>query len=116
MTFRRLTVLLSVILVLFGLYLSQFAIYVLWDYRGLQIQEATEQDASGMSRLAGYSFMLMFGVVVLFLGLVFFSCRDVLDLRSQRAISTTYFIFGLLASSVSVYLQFSYWQSGWGRL
>ena len=116
MTFRRVAVLLALILVIFGLYLLQNATYVLWDARGLSFAELVERDAHGMSNLIGYTFMLMFGLMVLGLGLISWSCRHVLDLKSQKAISLTYFILGIGATSLAIFGQRVYWQSGWGRL
>jgi len=116
MTFRRVAVLIALVLFIFGLYLLQYVAYVLRESRGLYFQEGIARDVHGMSQLIGYTFMLMFGLMVLGLGLISWSCRHVPDLKSQKAISLAYFILGIGATSLAIFGQRVYWQSGWGQL
>jgi len=116
MTFRLVTTITAIIMIVFGLYLLSYGTYVLWEYHGLMIPERTDPDAHGMSLLVGYTLIRMFGAMVLSVGLVAWFCRHILDTKAQQALTLGFFAINALAFSLSLFQQIMYWRSGLGRL
>jgi len=118
MKFKTNIVLLSGGTLLLGIYALQYGVYCLWDYRDLVIPKAIEKDAHGMSRIVGYTFVFLLGVVLSALSFLIYSVRNVSDTQSQDSIGLCLLLMNSLACAACVYLQTTYWgwDSGWGRL
>ena len=118
MKFKTNIVLIFGVTLLLGIYALQYGVYCLWVYRDLAIREATEKDAYGMSRLVGYTFVFLLGVVLSSLSLLIYSVRNVTDTQSQNSIGLCLLLMNILACAACVYLETTYWgwDSGWGRL
>ena len=116
MTFRLGMTIAAFISVLLGLYLLVYSGYVLWEYQVVFIREAGERDAHGMSRLVGYTFMLVLGVLSLGLGTITWVCREIVDTKAQGLLTFGLFNttgLGFVAMLVS---QITYWETKWGQL
>jgi len=117
MKFKTNIVLIFGVTLFLGIYALQYGVYCLWGYRDLAILEAVEKDAYGMSRIVGYTFVFLLGVVLSALSLFIFSVRHVSDAQSQNSIGLSLLLMNLVAGAACVYLQITYWgDSGWGRL
>ena len=116
MKFSLLIKVIAAVTIIFGIYLLHYGAFCLWQYQDLLIPEVVEKDAHGMSRLVGYTFILLLGVVVLGLGSVLFMLRNLADGAVQKSVSSGLLIAFALAFLMSLYLQIVYWEAGWGRL
>ena len=116
MDYNKLMKFSSIIMLLFGVYLLQYGSYCLWGYRELLITEVVEKDANGMSRLVGFTFILMMGGLVFGLGLIIWLSRNVVDVESQQSMTLGLFATNVIAFSLSFIQQIVYWDSGWGKL
>ena|SRR5260370_34267292 len=116
MTFRLVTMIAAIILIVFAVYLLWYGAYVLWDYHRLVIPEAIDRDAHGMSRLAGYTFILLLGAMCFGLGLLTWFCKDIIDPQAQQALILGLFTVNGLAFLLSLFCQIQYWASKWGQL
>ena len=114
--FRLAMTLATIVLILFAVYLLSYGTYVLWDYHRLAIPEAMERDAHGMSRLVGYTFILLLGVMSFGLGLLAWFSKDIADPQSQQVLTLSLFTINGLAFLLSLFCQIHYWESKWGRL
>ena len=116
MTYRLGSTVAAAILIIFAVYLLSYGSYVLWDYHRIVIPEATDRDAHGMSRLVGYTFILLLGIMSLGLGFLALLCKDIIDPRAQQKIASGLFTVSGLSFSLSLFCQIQYWASNWGQL
>ena len=116
MKFNLLIRIVSLVTILLGIYLLCYGAFGLWQYQAALIPEAVEKDSHGMSRLVGYTFILMLGVLVLGLGVFSFLLRRITDVALQTSVSLGLFVAYCLAFLMSLFLQLVYWETGWGRL
>lgn len=100
----------------FGAYLLFYGSYCLWQYHVAFIPEAAEQDAHGMSRLVGYSFVLMLGVMVSGVGVMTWLARDVVDAEARQSITLGLFVLNAAAALCSLALEVTLWDTEWGKL
>ena len=116
MNFSYLIKIISAVTIIFGIYLLCYGAFCLWQYQGVLIPEAVEKDAHGMSRLVGYTFILMLGIAVSAFGLFVFMIRNVMDSFVQNSILSGLFVAYALTFLSALYLQIYYWGIAWGRL
>lgn len=116
MKFKTNIVLIFVVTLLLGIYVLQYGTYCLWESRDLLIPEYVEKDAHGMSRLVGYTFIFLLGVLLSTLSFLIYSFRNIRDTQSQNSIALGLLVMNIVVCATCIYLQIFYWGGGWGRL
>lgn len=116
MTFNRLMKITSLVTLIFASYLIAYGGYALWELHLLQLPEAFERDAHGMSRVVGYSFIVMVGTIVLGIGLVAWLVRSTREEASRKAITVGFLSLNSLTLIVSFIIERFYWRTNWGKL